>query len=51
MMYLAEVNIVEHINVDAESMEEAFEVAADEVAKAYDVDRTQVSVSFVKEVK
>lgn len=50
-MYLAEVNVVEHINVEADTMEEAFEVAADEVSKMYDVDRTMVSVQFVKEVK
>jgi len=51
MMYMAEANVVEHIHVDAESMEDAFEKAADEISKIYDVDRSQVNVSFVKEIQ
>lgn len=50
-MYLAEVQVIEHIHVDADNMEDAFEKAAQEVADLYDTDVAQVNVAFVKEVK
>ena len=42
--------VTEHFFVDANDAEEAFEVAAEQIAEGYDVPRYQVSINYVKEI-
>lgn len=48
--YQAEFTVTDQVIIDAESMEDAFDVAAAEAANIYDVDAFQVDVRFVKEL-
>lgn len=48
--YKTEFEIIDQLIVDAETKEEAFEIAAKEAADMYEVEDFQVNVRFVKEL-
>lgn len=43
--------ITEHFFVDANDMEDAFEVATDQISQGYDVMPSQVTITYAKEIK
>lgn len=48
--YQAEFTVTDQVIIDADSLEEAFEKAAEEAAIIYDVDGFQIDVRFAKEL-
>jgi hypothetical protein len=50
-IYNVEIDIVDHIQVEAETMEEAWDEALQTAVKIYDVDPSMVTVGLTKEVK
>jgi hypothetical protein len=48
--YKTEFEIIDQLIVDAESKEEAYEIAAKEAADIYDVEDFQVNVRFAEEL-